>query len=74
MPASIELAEGDITALDVDAIVNAANEQLQLGAGVAGAIRRKGGPVDPGGVRSNRALRRPGERSSRAGRPAGARG
>ena len=44
MPAVIELAEGDITALDVDAIVNAANEQLQLGAGVAGAIRRRGGP------------------------------
>jgi O-acetyl-ADP-ribose deacetylase (regulator of RNase III) len=44
MPATIELAQGDITALDVDAIVNAANEQLQLGAGVAGAIRRRGGP------------------------------
>jgi O-acetyl-ADP-ribose deacetylase len=44
MPATIELAQGDITALDVDAIVNAANEQLQLGAGVAGAIRRGGGP------------------------------
>jgi O-acetyl-ADP-ribose deacetylase len=44
MPATIELAQGDITAMNVDAIVNAANEQLQLGAGVAGAIRRKGGP------------------------------
>jgi O-acetyl-ADP-ribose deacetylase len=44
MPASIELAQGDITALDVDAIVNAANEQLQLGSGVAGAIRSRGGP------------------------------
>ena len=44
MPASIELTQGDITALSVDAIVNAANEQLQLGAGVAGAIRRNGGP------------------------------
>ena len=40
----LELVEGDITALEVDAIVNAANEQLQLGAGVAGAIRAKGGP------------------------------
>jgi O-acetyl-ADP-ribose deacetylase (regulator of RNase III) len=44
VPASIELAQGDITALEVDAIVNAANEGLQLGAGVAGAIRRRGGP------------------------------
>ena len=44
MAASIELVEGDITALEVDAIVNAANEHLQLGAGVAGAIRRRGGP------------------------------
>lgn len=43
MPASIELVQGDITALEVDAVVNAANEDLQLGAGVAGAIRRRGG-------------------------------
>ena len=40
----LELVEGDITDLEVDTIVNAANEQLQLGSGVAGAIRRKGGP------------------------------
>jgi O-acetyl-ADP-ribose deacetylase len=40
----IEFVEGDITELDVDAIVNAANERLVLGGGVAGAIRRKGGP------------------------------
>jgi O-acetyl-ADP-ribose deacetylase (regulator of RNase III) len=40
---TIELVKGDITSLHVDAIVNAANEQLQLGSGVAGAIRRKGG-------------------------------
>lgn len=45
MPASIVLVQGDITALDVNAIVNAANESLQLGAGVAGAIRRNGGPA-----------------------------
>ena len=40
----LELAEGDITELEVDAIVNAANKELQLGSGVAGAIREKGGP------------------------------
>lgn len=41
---ALELTEGDITALEVDAIVNAANEYLQLGSGVAGAIRARGGP------------------------------
>jgi O-acetyl-ADP-ribose deacetylase (regulator of RNase III) len=41
----ILLAEGDITALAVDAIVNAANTELQLGSGVAGAIRERGGPA-----------------------------
>lgn len=39
----LELIEGDITELEIDAIVNAANEELQLGSGVAGAIREKGG-------------------------------
>ncbi len=43
--ARILLQEGDITDADVDAIVNAANTALQLGAGVAGAIREKGGPT-----------------------------
>ena len=38
------LVEGDITAQAVDAIVNAANSALVLGAGVAGAIRERGGP------------------------------
>jgi O-acetyl-ADP-ribose deacetylase len=40
----LRLVQGDITELDVDAIVNAANSHLILGEGVAGAIRRKGGP------------------------------
>ena len=44
MAGRIVLREGDITAEPVDAIVNAANSQLVLGAGVAGAIREKGGP------------------------------
>ncbi len=43
--AELELIQGDITALNVDAIVNAANKQLQHGGGVALAIMRKGGQV-----------------------------
>ena len=39
----IEILQGDLTDMDVDAIVNAANNDLILGAGVAGAIHRKGG-------------------------------
>ena len=38
------LVQGDITELETDVIVNAANDQLILGGGVAGAIRKKGGP------------------------------
>ena len=41
----IELCQGDITEIETQAIVNAANAGLVLGGGVAGAIRRKGGPT-----------------------------
>jgi len=40
---TIQLLKGDITDLEIDAIVNAANERLAHGGGVAGAISRKGG-------------------------------
>jgi O-acetyl-ADP-ribose deacetylase len=43
--ATIEVLETDITALDVDAIANAANTRLAHGGGVAGAISRAGGPA-----------------------------
>jgi O-acetyl-ADP-ribose deacetylase (regulator of RNase III) len=41
----LQLTQGDITQEQVDAIVNAANSHLAHGAGVAGAIVRRGGPV-----------------------------
>jgi O-acetyl-ADP-ribose deacetylase len=41
---TVEVLQGDLTLQDVDAIVNAANNDLELGDGVAGAIARAGGP------------------------------
>ena len=39
----LEVVEGDIAALEVDAVANAANDLLWMGAGVAGALKRAGG-------------------------------
>jgi O-acetyl-ADP-ribose deacetylase (regulator of RNase III)/ADP-ribose pyrophosphatase YjhB (NUDIX family) len=41
----VEVMQGDITELKVEAIVNAANNKLMMGGGVAGAIKKKGGEV-----------------------------
>jgi O-acetyl-ADP-ribose deacetylase (regulator of RNase III) len=40
---ALSVVDGDITQLEVDAIANAANDRLWMGAGVAGAIKRAGG-------------------------------
>jgi O-acetyl-ADP-ribose deacetylase len=42
-PLSLEVIDGDIAALEVDAVANAANDRLWMGAGVAGALKRAGG-------------------------------
>ncbi len=39
----LEVVEGDIAALEVDAVANAANDRLWMGSGVAGALKRAGG-------------------------------
>jgi len=44
MSGRVTIVEGDITEQEVDAVVNAANTELKLGSGVAGAIRTRGGP------------------------------
>jgi len=44
-PTDVILERGDLTEYEVDAIVNAANNQLSMGAGVASAIKRKGGTI-----------------------------
>ena len=41
--ARLRVVQQDIATLDVDAVVNAANDQLWMGAGVAGALKRAGG-------------------------------
>ena len=45
MAIEIEVAQADVTKLDVDAITNAANTRLKHGGGVAAAISRAGGPA-----------------------------
>jgi len=43
--ASVEIEKGDISVMEVDAVVNAANTSLAMGTGVAGALKKRGGVV-----------------------------
>ena len=43
MAVRLEVRDGDIAAVEVDAVANAANDRLWMGAGVAGALKRAGG-------------------------------
>lgn len=45
MPAILRVVQGDISTFEGDAVVNAANNHLRMGTGVAGALLRRGGGV-----------------------------
>ncbi len=52
MTLEVTAVQGDITAQDVDAVVNAANRAMRGGGGVDGAIHRAGGPAVLDGLRA----------------------